>query len=101
MSTVNYSSNSVIASDSFVLSADEVHAIEHAMHHYEDPRAASIDRRAAPIFVHPSLVGGAVPTTSGVLLVWAPAGALTLIGALIAAELSSAYPRTGGVYVFL
>jgi APA family basic amino acid/polyamine antiporter len=36
-----------------------------------------------------------------VLLVWACAGALTLIGALITAELSSAFPRTGGVYVFL
>ena len=29
------------------------------------------------------------------------AGVLTLIGALVCAELSSAYPRTGGVYVFL
>jgi basic amino acid/polyamine antiporter, APA family len=38
---------------------------------------------------------------SGMLLVWAVAGALTLIGALITAELASAFPRTGGVYVFL
>lgn len=43
MSTANYSPNNLIASDGFVLSADEVHAIEHAMHHYEDPRAATID----------------------------------------------------------
>ena len=55
----------------------------------------------ASIFVQPSLVSGAVPTTSGVLLVWACAGALTLIGALVTAELSSAFPETGGVYVFL
>lgn len=55
----------------------------------------------ASIFVQPSLVSAAVPTTGGVLLVWAAAGALTLIGALITAELSSAFPRTGGVYVFL
>lgn len=55
----------------------------------------------ASIFVQPSLVSGAAPTTLGVLLIWAFAGALTLIGALITAELSSAYPRTGGVYVFL
>jgi APA family basic amino acid/polyamine antiporter len=55
----------------------------------------------ASIFVQPSLVSGAVPSTSGVLFVWACAGALTLIGALITAELSSAFPRTGGVYVFL
>jgi APA family basic amino acid/polyamine antiporter len=55
----------------------------------------------ASIFVQPSLVSGAVPTTTGVLLVWACAGALTLIGALVTAELSSAFPHTGGVYVFL
>src|SRR5687768_5745787 len=55
----------------------------------------------ASIFVQPSLVSGAVPTVGGVLLVWAAAGALTLIGALITAELSSAFPQTGGVYVFL
>jgi APA family basic amino acid/polyamine antiporter len=55
----------------------------------------------ASIFVQPSLVSGAVPSISGILLVWLCSGALTLIGALIAAELSSAFPRTGGVYVFL
>ena len=55
----------------------------------------------ASIFVQPSLVSGAVGSTVGVLLVWACAGVLTLIGALVAAELSSAFPRTGGVYVFL
>ena len=55
----------------------------------------------ASIFVQPSLVSGAVGWTLGVLLVWAAAGVLTLIGALVAAELSSAFPRTGGVYVFL
>lgn len=55
----------------------------------------------ASIFVQPSVVSGAVPSVSGVLLVWATAGFLTLIGALVCAELASAYPRTGGVYVFL
>jgi APA family basic amino acid/polyamine antiporter len=55
----------------------------------------------ASIFVQPSTVSGAVPSVSGVLLVWAAAGFLTLIGALVCAELASAYPRTGGVYVFL
>jgi APA family basic amino acid/polyamine antiporter len=42
-----------------------------------------------------------VPTTGGVVLAWLLAGGLTLLGALICAELASAYPRTGGVYVFL
>ena len=42
-----------------------------------------------------------MPTTGGVVLAWLLAGALTLVGALICAELASAFPRTGGVYVFL
>src|SRR4029078_12288960 len=37
----------------------------------------------------------------GVYTVWAISGVLTLFGALIAAELASAYPQAGGVYVFL
>ena len=53
------------------------------------------------IFVQPSEVSKAVPSFSGMLLVWIAAGALTWFGASICAELSSAYPKTGGVYVFL
>lgn len=55
----------------------------------------------ASIFVQPSEVSRAVPTFSGMLLVWIAAGALTWFGASICAELTSAFPRTGGVYVFL
>jgi APA family basic amino acid/polyamine antiporter len=36
-----------------------------------------------------------------VTLAWLTAGLLTMAGALVCAELSSAMPRTGGVYVFL
>ena len=53
------------------------------------------------IFVQPSEVSRAVPTFSGMLLVWIAAGALTWFGASICAELSAAHPGTGGVYVFL
>src|SRR5438105_14020957 len=53
------------------------------------------------IFVQPSEVSKAVPSFSGMLLVWIAAGALTWFSASICAELSSAYPKTGGVYVFL
>jgi len=42
-----------------------------------------------------------VPGFAGMLLVWMVAGALTWFGASICAELSSAFPRSGGVYVFL
>ena len=42
-----------------------------------------------------------MPTTGGVVLAWLLAGVLTLLGALICAELASAFPQTGGVYVFL
>jgi APA family basic amino acid/polyamine antiporter len=55
----------------------------------------------ASIFVQPSIVTGQSASVRGVLLVWAAAGALTLIGALVTAELASAFPRSGGVYVFL
>jgi basic amino acid/polyamine antiporter, APA family len=55
----------------------------------------------ASIFVQPSEVSRAVSSLAGIVLVWAAAGALTWFGASICAELTSAYPRTGGVYVFL
>lgn len=55
----------------------------------------------ASIFVQPSEINRHVPSVAGVLSVWAAAGALTLLGSLVCAELSSVYPRTGGVYVFL
>src|ERR1041384_5874110 len=53
------------------------------------------------IFVQPSEVSRAVPSFGGMLLVWVVAGALTWFGASICAELTSASPKTGGVYVFL
>jgi basic amino acid/polyamine antiporter, APA family len=53
------------------------------------------------IFVQPSEVSRAVPSFAGMLLVWIVAGALTWFGASVCAELTSAFPRTGGVYVFL
>ena len=55
----------------------------------------------ASIFVQPSEVNRYVPSVGGVFSVWIAAGTLTLFGALVCAELSSAFPRTGGVYVFL
>ena len=55
----------------------------------------------ASIFVQPSEINRHVPTVAGVLSVWIAAGVLTLFGALVCAELASAFPRTGGVYVFL
>src|SRR5437773_7556944 len=53
------------------------------------------------IFVQPSEVSRAVPSFWGMLLVWTVSGALTWFGASVCAELASAFPRTGGVYVFL
>jgi APA family basic amino acid/polyamine antiporter len=52
------------------------------------------------IFVQASELTTLVPHPVLVVLAWAVAGMLTLIGALVCAELSSAFPRTGGVYVF-
>src|SRR5688572_1226416 len=53
------------------------------------------------IFVQASELTTLVPHPGLVVLAWAVAGVLTLIGALVCAELSSAFPRTGGVYVYL
>jgi APA family basic amino acid/polyamine antiporter len=55
----------------------------------------------ASIFVQPSEINRHVPSVSGVLSVWIAAGTLTLFGALVCAQLAAAFPRTGGVYVFL
>src|SRR5471032_3096092 len=55
----------------------------------------------ASVFVQPSEINRHVPNVPGVLSVWIAAGILTLFGSLVCAELSSAFPRTGGVYVFL
>src|SRR5215813_1578580 len=55
----------------------------------------------ASIFVQPSEITKQMPSVAGILFVWLAAGVLTLFGALICAELTSAFPRTGGVYVFL
>src|ERR1035437_5573579 len=55
----------------------------------------------ASIFVQPSEINRHVPSVPGVLSVWVVAGVLTLFGALVCAGLSTAFPRTGGVYVFL
>jgi len=55
----------------------------------------------ASIFVQPSEITGQVPSVTGVLLVWLVCGMLTLIGALVCAELASTFTETGGVYVYL
>ncbi|HET9983665.1 MAG TPA: amino acid permease [Longimicrobiales bacterium] len=55
----------------------------------------------ASIFVQPSEITREVPSIPWIFAAWLASGALTLGGALICAELSSAYPRAGGVYSFL
>jgi basic amino acid/polyamine antiporter, APA family len=55
----------------------------------------------ASIFVQPSEITRQMPSVGGIVLVWLAAGLLTLFGALVCAELASAFPQTGGVYVFL
>ncbi len=53
------------------------------------------------IFVQPSEITREVPTIAGILMAWTFAGVLTYLGAIVCAELASAFPYTGGVYVFL
>lgn len=53
------------------------------------------------IFRLPSLVAGIAGDETTILLVWLLGGVISLIGALCYAELSTAYPSTGGEYHFL
>src|SRR5262245_57520477 len=53
------------------------------------------------VFVQASEVTHHAPAFGAVILVWIVSGVLTMFGALACAELASAFPRTGGVYVFL
>jgi APA family basic amino acid/polyamine antiporter len=55
----------------------------------------------ASIFVQPSEITGQVPSVLGVFSVWLVAGIMTIFGALVCAELSSIFTKSGGVYVFL
>jgi APA family basic amino acid/polyamine antiporter len=55
----------------------------------------------ASIFVQPSEITGPVPSLPGTALVWLVAGVLTFFGALVAAELASTFPESGGVYAYL
>ncbi len=55
----------------------------------------------ASIFVQPTEIARQVPSVGGTLLVWLAAGILTMCGALVCAELTAAFPQSGGVYVFL
>jgi APA family basic amino acid/polyamine antiporter len=55
----------------------------------------------ASIFVQPSEIARHLDTPGQIMLVWAACGVLTFFGALVCAELSSAFPQTGGLYVFM
>jgi amino acid transporter len=53
------------------------------------------------IFRTPAVIATRVPDPTLMLLVWVIGGALALCGALALAELAAAFPRTGGLYVYL
>src|SRR5690554_1290392 len=55
----------------------------------------------AGIFRTPSLVAGNVESASMMLTAWVLGGIVSLIGALCYAELTTAFPNTGGDYHFL
>jgi APA family basic amino acid/polyamine antiporter len=55
----------------------------------------------ASIFVQPSEVSRHVSTIPMIFAVWLVAGVLTLLGALVCADLARAFPQTGGIYAWL
>jgi len=55
----------------------------------------------ASIFVQPSEIARHLASPGAIMLAWAACGLLTLFGALVCAEFASAFPQTGGFYVFM
>lgn len=55
----------------------------------------------AGIFVTPQDLAKAMPSAEGMIGVWLLSGFLVFCGSLAFAELSTAFPRTGGLYVYL
>ncbi|HEX6732120.1 MAG TPA: amino acid permease [Pyrinomonadaceae bacterium] len=55
----------------------------------------------AGIFRTPSLVAANVTNETSALLLWVAGGAISLVGALCYAELTTTYPHTGGDYHYL
>ena len=55
----------------------------------------------ASIFVQPSEITRQLPSVGAIIAAWIAAGLLTMAGALVSSELASAFPETGGVYIFL
>src|SRR5438270_1921701 len=55
----------------------------------------------AGIFLVPNLVARELRSPTAILGVWIFAGVISFIGALACAELGTAFPATGGQYVFL
>jgi APA family basic amino acid/polyamine antiporter len=53
------------------------------------------------VFFNPQGVARETGDASGALIAWILGGGVALLGALSYAELGAAYPRAGGVYVFL
>lgn len=53
------------------------------------------------IFAAPGLIFGFLPGPRTSLLFWLLCGLLSLVGALVYAELATTYPRSGGDYVYL
>jgi APA family basic amino acid/polyamine antiporter len=55
----------------------------------------------ASIFVQPSEVSRHVSTIPAMFVVWTAAGIISIAGALVCASLATAFPQTGGIYVYL
>src|SRR5690242_2046744 len=55
----------------------------------------------ASIFVQPSEVSRHVSTIPAMFGVWSAAGVMSIAGALVSASLAAAFPKTGGIYVYL
>ncbi|MDZ4823072.1 MAG: amino acid permease [Flavobacteriales bacterium] len=53
------------------------------------------------IFETPSSIAAKVPDSTQMILLWVTGGVVSLIGALVFAEMGSRFPKAGGVYSYL
>ncbi len=81
--------------------ANESHELRRELHLWDAVAAIIGTVVGAGIFRVPATIAQLIPDERLILLAWVLGGFLSLCGALTFAELASAFPTTGGEYVYL
>src|SRR5262249_31484589 len=95
--------------DTNIVSGPPTHPAEHSRSHGPEAQLGLWDAVSiivgiiigVGIFVTPSTIFAQAPHPAIAIGLWILGGVLALLGALCFAELASAYPRSGGEYIYL